>query len=127
MLSILLFALLLQNNLTRKREQMKTMKMPELSEHAESDSELSASGNGAPSTSAKKSAPTNAAQHLSAPHISVTSDDNDDTSRMDTSSVNVVRPPSPSEDPVTPSIPDAFLKQLGLSTADKALVNGEPG
>ena len=103
------------------------MKMPELSEHAESDSELAASGNGAPSTSAKKSAPTNAAQHLSAPHISVTSDDNDDTSRMDTSSVNVVRPPSPSEDPVTPSIPDAFLKQLGLSTADKALVNGEPG
>ena len=106
------------------------MKMPELSEHAESESELPAS-NGAPSSSSasdKKPASANTtSQYLCMPHISVTSEDNDDTPRMDTSSADVVRPPSPSDDPVTPSIPDSFLKQLGLSTANKELVNGEPG
>lgn len=107
------------------------MKMPELSEYAESDSELPAR-NGAPSSPSpscvKEPAATNASsQYLSAPHISVTSEDNDDTSRMDTSRADDVRPPSPTDDPVTPSIPDSFLKQLGLSTDDKELVNGEAG
>ena len=110
---------------------MKTMKMPELSEHAESESEPPASSGAPSSSSASDKKPVSAnttSQYLCMPHISVTaSEDNDDTPRMDTSSADVVRPPSPSDDPVTPSIPDSFLKQLGLSTANKELVNGEPG
>ncbi|XP_070190240.1 uncharacterized protein [Littorina saxatilis] len=131
-----------QNNLARKREQMKSMKMPELSEHAESDSELlSGSSNGTHPASKRSSARTSSSstssqqqQHPSEPYISVVSDDNDDTCRMDntTSSTmsdsggeEVLRPSSPTDDAVTPSIPESFLKQLGLSTENKDLANGD--
>ncbi|XP_076467389.1 uncharacterized protein LOC143298371 isoform X2 [Babylonia areolata] len=124
-------AKLRQNNLAKKREQMKTMKMPELSEHAESSSDTEQQqpppsvGNGGatlPSSSSPKT-----------PLVSARSGDNDDSCRMDSNSsgggggggVEVVRPPSPSKDPVTPSIPESFLKKLGLSAADKNVVNGE--
>lgn len=116
--------------------------MPELSEHAESDSELlSGSSNGTHPASKRSSARTSSSstssqqqQHPSEPYISVVSDDNDDTCRMDntTSSTmsdsggeEVLRPSSPTDDAVTPSIPESFLKQLGLSTENKDLANGD--
>jgi hypothetical protein len=110
----------LQNNLARKREQMKTMKMPELAEHAESsDSELPSSITTTTTTS-NGSLP---GHPCSALRVSVTSEDNDDVGGR--GEVEVIRPPSPSDDSVTPSIPESFLKKLGLSTEGKPLVNGE--
>ena len=32
--------------------------------------------------------------------------------------VEVIRPPSPNDDPVMPSVPDEFLSQLGLTQDD---------
>ena len=104
---------------------MKTMKMPELSEHNESSDTEQPPTNGGPASCRKT--PGTLGTSGSTPQIAVTSDDNDATSRSEGDGEQVVRPPSPSEEAVTPSIPDSFLKKLGLSTASKDLVNGEQG
>lgn len=101
---------------------MKTMKMPELSESGEADNET-ANINGSQKSSSSRS-PRRGGTAMPPPEISVTSDEEDSSSKA--SGDELVRPPSPSDDPVTPSIPDSFLQQLGLST-EGTEINGEGG
>ncbi|XP_046553918.1 inositol 1,4,5-triphosphate receptor associated 1-like isoform X4 [Haliotis rubra] len=79
-------AKLRQNNLAKKRDHMRTMKLPELRELSEGD--------------------------MAPPELLTLSE-------------NTLTPPPPSQDSVTPSLPDEFLEKLGLkmSSPDEKLEN----
>ncbi|XP_046326165.2 inositol 1,4,5-triphosphate receptor associated 2-like isoform X2 [Haliotis rufescens] len=79
-------AKLRQNNLAKKRDHMRTMKLPELREQSEGD--------------------------MAPPQLLTLSE-------------NTLTPPPPSQDSVTPSLPDEFLEKLGLkmSSPEEKVVN----
>lgn len=88
------------------------MKMPELSEHVESDAKEKTTLSAAPPAASGETV----SADFDTSESPFTSQDGDLFPVMN--SGNVLTPPIPSDDPVTPSIPDSFLKQLGLSTGD---------
>ncbi|XP_012943760.1 serine-rich adhesin for platelets [Aplysia californica] len=100
---------------SKKREQMKSraMKLPELSEHSELDTtssngqyreeeEEEADKSSSPlSSNAGTTNSSGSAPPRITPQISVTDE-------------HGATPPAPSDEPVTPSLPESFLKKLGL-------------